>query len=203
MFIRSMYITADPAMVGPALDVIAKEAPGMFAEQDGYQGMGVFADRVVGKILVGSWWDSEQAMQESDARMTDRRAQMLAPFVSTITTTGMENVAYIRPPSMTSGAFRLQRMMFQPSMADMITQVFRETGMARMKELPGFAGTSLLMDREHGMAAVSVIFEDMASMEAARSTQASIRHEAFRRLRGMQLLALEEFEVVDIESPST
>jgi hypothetical protein len=59
------------------------------------------------------------------------------------------------------------------------------------------------MDREHGMAAVSVVFEDMASMASSRSTQASIRHEAFSRLRGMQLLALEEFEVIEIEAPST
>jgi heme-degrading monooxygenase HmoA len=203
MFIRSMYITADPAMVGPALDVIAKEAPGMFAEQDGYQGMGVFADRVVGKILVGSWWESEQAMNDSDARMTDRRAQMLAPFVATITIAGMENMAYIRPPSATTGGFRLQRMMYQPSMADMIVQVFRETGLARMKELPGFAGSSLLMDHAHGIGAVSVVFDDMAAMAASRSTQASIRHEAFSRLQGIQLLSLEEFEVVDIETPST
>lgn len=202
MHIRTMYITADPAMVGPALDVIAKEGPGMLAEQQGYRGMGVMTDRAVGKILVGSWWESEEAMHASEARLHDRRAQMLAPFVSTITIAGMENVAYIRPPSMTSGGFRLQRFMFQPTLADMITQMFRDTAMVRLQELPGFVGTSLLMDRERGLGSVSVVFRDQASMEASRSTQASIRHEAFTRITGMQLICLEELEVVDIEAPT-
>ena len=127
---------------------------------------------------------------------------MLAPFVSTITVSGMENVAYVRPPSTTSGGFRLQRFMFQPTFADMITQMFRDTALVRLQELPGFTGSSLLMDRERGLGSVSVVFRDQAAMEASRSTQASIRHEAFSRIKGMELMCLEELEVVDIEAPT-
>ena len=66
MFVRSLYITTDPADVGPALDVIAKAVPGMMAEQPGFDGIGVFADRALGKILTGSWWETEQALKNSD-----------------------------------------------------------------------------------------------------------------------------------------
>lgn len=202
MFVRTMYITADPAKIGPALDVIAKEGPGMLAEQEGYRGLGVFADRAVGKILVGSWWDSEEAMKESDARLRDRRMQTLAPFVATISVAGVEAPSYVRAPSATSGGFRMQRMMFEPSMADMLVQVFEQTGLTRLQELPGFTGATLLMDRAKGMAAVGVVFRDVAAMEATRGEQAAIRQEAFSRLGGMQLICLEEFEVVDLEVPT-
>src|SRR2546423_4349798 len=171
MYVRTMYLTADPAAVGPALDVIAKEAPGMLAEQEGYQGIGVFADRTVGKILLGSWWDSEQANKDSDERLRDRRMQMLAPFVSTIAVTDFEAAAYIRPDAATSGGFRMHRLAFEPSMADRLVQLFQEKGQPRLPQLQGFSRCSLLIDRQRGMASVGVVFQDMASMEAARSEQ--------------------------------
>lgn len=202
MFVRTMYITADPAKVGPALDVLAKETPGMLAEQEGYRGLGIFADRAAGKIVTGSWWESEQAMRDSDALMSDRRKEMLTPLVSTIAVMGMEAVSYTRPASSTSGGFRLQRMVFDPHMADTITQVFEQTGLARFKEIAGFAGASLLMDKARGLGSVGVVYRDMAALEASRGEQAAIREEAYKRLGGMQLIALEEFEVVDLEVPT-
>jgi len=202
MYVRTMYITADPPNVGPALDVIAKEAPGMLAEQEGYQGLGVFADRTVGKILVGSWWDSEQAMKDSDERLRDRRMQMLSPLVSTIAVMGLEAAAYVRPTSATQGGFRMHRLAFDPSMADQLVQLFNEKGVPRLQQLDGFSGCALLIDRNHGMASVGVTFKDMASMEAARGEQAKIRHDALSGLDWVQLIALEELEVVDLEVPT-
>jgi heme-degrading monooxygenase HmoA len=202
MYVRTMYITADPPDVGPALDVIAKEGPGMLAEQEGYQGIGVFTDRTVGKILVGSWWDSEQAMKDSDERLRDRRTQMLAPFVSTIAVMGFEAAVYVRPSPATRGGFRMHRLAFDPPMADQLVQLFQEKGLPRLQQLDGFSGCSLLIDRNRGMASVGVVFKDMASMEATRGEQAKIRHEALSGLNWVQLIALEELEVVDLEIPT-
>jgi heme-degrading monooxygenase HmoA len=202
MYVRTMYITADPSNVGPALDVIAKEGPGMLAEQEGYQGLGVFTDRTAGKILVGSWWDSEQAMKDSDERLRDRRTQMLTPFVSTIAVMGFEAASYVRPSSATSGGFRMHRLAFDPSKADQLVELFKEKGQPRLQQLAGFAGCSLLIDRNRGLASVGVVFQDMASMEAARGEQAKIRHDALSGLDWVQLIALEEFEVADLEVPT-
>jgi heme-degrading monooxygenase HmoA len=201
MFVRTMYITADPQNVGPALDVLAKETPGMLAEQEGYQGLGVFADRTVGKILAGSWWDSEQAMKNSDEQMRDRRKQMLAPLVSTIAVMGFEAAAYIRPQSTTTGGFRTHRLAFDPSRADELVGLFNEKGLARFQEIDGFAGCSLLLDRARGMASVGVVYRDMAALEASRAEQAKIRHDALTPLDWVHLTALEEMEVVDLEVP--
>ena len=202
MYVRTMYITADPQHVGPALDTLAKEAPGMLAEQDGYRGFGMFADRTVGKILVGSWWESEQAMKDSDDRLRDRRAQLLAPFVSTNSIMGCEAAAYVRPESATTGGFRLHRLVFEPSRADQLVEGFNEMGVPRLRELDGFSGCSLLIDRGRGLASVGVVFRDMASMEAARGAQAKIRHEALATMPWVQLIVLEEMEVADLEPPT-
>lgn len=204
MFVRSLYITTDPADVGPALDVIGKSVPGMMAEQPGFDGIGIFADRALGKILTGSWWETEQALKDSDANLRDRRTEMLARFVSTITTMNMEAVVYTRPASATSGGFRLQRMAFAPGQGDRLAQTFKEVGLPRLQDVDGFRSASLLMDREHGMAGVGTFFQDMDALAASRGPHAAIRKAAFEQMKdGVQLLALEEFEVVELDLPTS
>ncbi|GAA1954990.1 hypothetical protein [Catenulispora subtropica] len=205
MFVRTMYITTDPADVGPALDVIVKAVPGMIAEQTGFHGIGIFADRTLGKILTGSWWESEQAQMDSDAQLRDRRIEMLAPVISTITTMSLEAVAYTRPtPGPAAGAgFRLQRMMFDPAQADRIISTFQEAGLPQLEALDGFRGGSMLMDRARGMASVGVIYRDMDALAASRGPQAAVRKAAFARMPGVaQLIALEEMEVVEMDVPT-
>jgi heme-degrading monooxygenase HmoA len=202
MFVRTMYITADPADVDRATEAIAKAVPGMLYDQPGYHGFGMFADRTVGKILTGSWWDSEKAMQDSDAQLRDRRNEMLAPLVSTVTTMNLEAVAFSRPASASSGGFRLQRMMFDPSQAEQLIATFNEMGLPRLQELDGYQGASMLMDRTRGLASVGVVFRDMDTLAATRGPQAAIRKAAFTRIPGVQLIALEELEVVDLEVPT-
>ena len=202
MFVRTLYITTDPADVDRATEAIAKAVPGMLYDQEGYQGFGMFADHTVGKILTGSWWDSEQAMRHSDDLLRERRTAMLAPLACTVATMSMEAVAYTRPASASSGGFRLQRMVFDPAQADLLVATFNEMGLPQLKELEGFQGASLLMDRQRGMASVGVIFRDMDALAATRGDQAAIRKAAFTRIPGMQLIALEELEVMDLEVPT-
>lgn len=202
MFVRTLYITCDPADVDRATEAIAKAVPGMLYDQDGYHGFGMFADRTVGKILTGSWWDSEQAMQNSDDQLRERRNEMLAPLVSTVATMGLEAAAFTRPASSSSGGFRLQRMAFEPPRADQLIRVFTEMGLPRLKELEGFQGASLLMDRKRGMASIGVVFQDLDTLAASRGPQAATRKTAFEQLPGVQLIALEELEVIDLEVPT-
>lgn len=202
MYVRTLYITCDPADVDRATEAIAKAVPGMLYDQEGYQGFGMFADRAVGKILTGSWWDSEQAMKHSDDQLRDRRMDMLAPLASTVATMSLEAVAFSRPASATSGGFRLQRMVFDPSQAEQLITTFNQMGMPRLKELDGFQGATMLMDRKRGMASLGVVFQDMDALVASRGPQAAVRKAAALQLPGVQWIALEEMEVVDLEVPT-
>jgi hypothetical protein len=202
MFVRTMYITTDPADVERATEMIAKSVPGMLYDKDGYQGFGMFADFALGKILTGSWWESEQAMLDSDQQLRERRMELLKPLVSTVSTLGMEAVSFTRPASASSGGFRLQRMVFDPPQADQLIATFNKMGLPRLKELDGFQGCTMLMDRKMGLASIGVIFENMEVLAASRGPQAAIRKAAFATMTGPQLIALEEMEVVDLEVPS-
>ena len=202
MFVRTLYITADPEDIGPALDVITKAVPGMMAEQTGFHGIGIFADRTLGKIITGSWWESKQDLEQSDEKLRQRRVEGLTPFVSTIAAANMEAAAYTRPAASSSGGIRLVRFALDPKKADDLVQLFKKNALPRMQTIDGFEGASLLLDREHHMASIGVIFRDMEALAASRSPQAAARKAGMDQLKDVQLIALEELEVVELDIPT-
>lgn len=80
MFVRTVYATGDPARLDRTLEGLRAEAVGLLSAQPGYRGYGLFANRELGIITMGSWWESEQAERDSDAQLRGRRAELLAPF---------------------------------------------------------------------------------------------------------------------------
>src|SRR5262249_44747087 len=69
MYVRTTYATGDPARIESSLELLRREAPDLLAQTPGYRGFGLFADREMGKISMGSWWESEQARTKSDLRL--------------------------------------------------------------------------------------------------------------------------------------
>ncbi len=196
MYVRTTYATGDPAEIGAAIDALRTEAPGLLQDQPGYRGFGLFADRELGKIIVSSWWESEQAQQDSDARLKQRRAELLAPFATTATTDVWE--APVAVPSLEVGAgagFRLNRMDFDPATADRLVEVFRTDVLPRLQAIDGFTGTALLIDRARGRGSVGVLFHDRAALVASRGPQAAVRGRGVAK-SGVALRSIEEFEVI-------
>jgi hypothetical protein len=83
-------------------------------------------------------------------------------------------------------------------MADLV-DLFKENGLPRLQDFPGFCGAALFVDREIGRGGVCTLFTDHAALVASRRPQSAARREAAQRT-GMQAICLEEFEVVLIEN---
>jgi len=203
MFVRTLYITTDPAEVGPALDVIAKAVPGMMAEQPGFDGIGIFADRTLGKIVTGSWWETEQALKDSDAKLRDRRMETLTPFVSSITVMDFEAAAYSRPASANSGGFRLERLSFAPDQVEPMVEAFKDVGLGHLRDIEGYQGASMLVNRTYAIASVSVLYSDLDTLAASRGPQSALRKAGLGRTQGVHLVSLEEYEVVELDLPTS
>ncbi|MGR6998440.1 hypothetical protein ACU686_10675 [Yinghuangia aomiensis] len=115
MHVRTTYATGDPARIDAALDGLRSEAPGLLQAQPGFRRFGLFADRDLGKILIGSWWDSDHARAASDRQLGDRRRELLAPFAATVATEEREAVSYTPAPQLGPGAgMRMGRLEFDP-----------------------------------------------------------------------------------------
>jgi hypothetical protein len=196
MFVRTVYVTGDPAQIESAIRALNSEGRSLLEERPEYRGAGVFVDRDLGKLLAVSWWGSEGARRNSDQVMRERRGPMLEPFAGTVAVENYE-VAVFRSVQLprAGGGLRSTRVEFAPADTDLFVETFRSSAIPRLETLPGFARCALFVDRERGRGSVGVLFVDRASMAASRSGQAAARRQDVAKAH-VTVVGLEEFEVV-------
>jgi quinol monooxygenase YgiN len=203
VFARHVYVTGDPRRIDEAIDVVRKDARELLAEQPGFAGVVAFADRDLGKLLVGSMWESEAARAESDERLREQRATMLAPFASSIAVDSYEVAAVhqVRRPEPGAGMRRLL-MEADPAQVDRLVDTFKETAIPMLDSIPGFCRAMLFVDRARGRATVGLIYADRDALAASRSAAAGVRAQV-TQAAGTQtgVRSLEEFELVLFDLP--
>ncbi|MET9971276.1 hypothetical protein ABZZ80_36585 [Streptomyces sp. NPDC006356] len=196
MFVRAIYTTGDPTKIDTAIRALNTQGRELLEDRPGYRGASVFVDRTLGKLLAASWWESEQARQNSDEVLRERRTAMLEPFLGTVAVENYEALVFhqVRQPE-TGGGLRVTRLEFDPMDTDLLADTFRASVVPRLDTLAGLARASLLVDRERGRGMVGVLFVDQASLAASRAGQAAARHEGAAKAH-VTVTGLEEFEVV-------
>ncbi|MEU0053899.1 hypothetical protein [Streptomyces sp. NPDC006309] len=196
MFVRTVYATGDPALLGTAVRSLNSQGRDLLEERPGYRGASVFADRVLGKIFTASWWETEEARRNSDEVMRERRAGLLEPFAGTVAVAAYEAavVHHLAHP-LQGGGLRVTRLEFDPPDADLVIDTFRSTVVPRAESLPGLARISLLIDREGGRGVAGALFTDRTCLAASRAAMAGARHAATAKAH-VDVVGLEEFEVV-------
>ncbi|WP_412076850.1 antibiotic biosynthesis monooxygenase [Streptomyces xanthophaeus] len=196
MYVRSIYATGDPAELDGVAEALRTDGRALLSTQPGFRGMGLFADRELGKLLVGSWWEDEASRQASYENLSKRRAEMMAPFAQTVTVDNWEAAVARRAEELGPGArFRLVRMDVEPPDIDLLVDTFRDTSLPKIQKIPGLAGISLLIDRDRGRAAVGALYTDRDALVASRGAVAAVRGEAAAKAH-VTTRSLEEFEVV-------
>ncbi|MFI6475412.1 antibiotic biosynthesis monooxygenase [Streptomyces sp. NPDC050516] len=200
-YVRTIYATGDPANLDGVLDAFRSEAPGLLTQNPGYHRFGLFADRELGKILMGSWWESESARTESDTRLRERRLGLLAPFADTVTADDWEAVSYTPAPKIAPGMWmRSGYVEFDPSDAPAYQQTFEELGRPQLEALDGAVSATLFLNAATGRAHVGAMFRDKATLAATRGPQSAIRGASLKRLNA-RLRCLEEFELIMTHRP--
>ncbi|MER6084757.1 hypothetical protein [Streptomyces sp. NPDC001833] len=196
MFVRTVYVTGDPAKLEAAVRALNSEGRELLAERPEYRGAGVFIDRELGKLFAVSWWGTEAARSNSDQVMRERRRPMLEPFAGTVAVENYEVAVFhsVQQPR-TGGGMRSTRVEFDPADTDLLAETFRSSAVPRLEGLPGFALCSLFVDRQRGRGMVGSLFVDRASMVATRAGQAEARRADTAKAR-VTVVGLEEFEVL-------
>ncbi|MER6298482.1 antibiotic biosynthesis monooxygenase [Kitasatospora sp. NPDC001539] len=201
MFVRTVYATGHPDRIEQTLDRLRTEAPALLGDRPGYRGYGLFADRALGKITMGSWWESAQDERDSDAALGERRRELLAPLGGTVATDVWEAAVTAPPGAAGPGAgFRLVRGGIGPDGVDRLAEVFRDRALPNLEKLDGFVTGALLVDRANGRTSVGAIFADRASFTDSRGPMADIRAQA-TAAAGLTVWSLEEFDVVLLDRP--
>ncbi len=204
MYVRLVYVTGDPRRIDDAITAVTKQAPELLREQPGYRGVAVLADRELGKLIIGSYWDDAQAAQRSDEALRERRAQSLTPFAASMSVELYEiAVAHQARQPGAGAATRVLRMEFDPAAADERIAAARGT-LDKLDGTPGFCRAAYFVDRQRGRAVVALTYADRDTLAASRSSGAALRAEVNHQTQhSAATRSLEELDVVLFEAPTS
>ncbi|MFC5139681.1 hypothetical protein ACFPK1_15680 [Actinomycetospora rhizophila] len=203
MYARHTFATGDPAMLDDAVTATRVQGHDLLSGQPGFAGMSVFVDAELGKLLIGSFWDSEESCRASDETVREQRAKLLLPFAATLGAEIFEVALahQVREPGPGSAMRRLV-VEFDPSESDVRIEAFRAVTPS-LDAIPGFCRSTLFIDRARGRAVVGSIYADRAALVAARSATAGVRERAGQHAGApLAVRSLEEFDTVFYGAPS-
>ncbi|MFJ5926691.1 hypothetical protein ACIQF6_29215 [Kitasatospora sp. NPDC092948] len=200
MYVRTVYATGDPALLEDSLDALRGESVDMLSGQPGYRGYGLFANRQLGTLTMGSWWDTPEHEAASDTALADRRDTLLVPFAATVVVNRWDVAAAEPGPAVENGGFRLTRFAFGAAGADGVARGFEENGLPALRKIDGYVGAAMLIDRKRSIGVVGTIFADRRAFDASRGAQAAARAAA-SAASGTVIYGLEEFDVVLLHRP--
>ena len=201
MLVRLLYVTGDPGKIDDAISAVTKKGRELLGEQPGYHGVVVLADRELGKLVVGSFWESEQLARASDEALREQRTQLVTPFAVSQSVELYEvlTVHQARRPE-AGAATRLLRLEFDPATTDQFTEAFRGiTG--KLDPVPGFCRAVQFVDRQRGRAVIALTYADRAALAASRSAAAGLRAEVNQKAQAVATRSLEELDLILFDAP--
>ena len=196
MYARSTTLTGAPATIDDGIAYVCDEVMPAITAMPGCVGMSMLADRDTGRCIVTSSWRDLDAMRGSADAVRGLRERAASVFGGPPEVHDWEVAVMHRRSEAPSGAgCRVTWFRMEPHAVDRVLDAYRSVMVPRTEDYPGFCSVSLFLDREEGLAASVVTFEDRDCMEASR-THARASRDDFARLMKVSIIDADEFDLV-------
>ncbi len=196
MYARSTTLRGRPEAIDDGIAMVRDEVIPAVQEMPGCVGTSLLVDRRYGMTIVTSAWESMEALRDSESRVRPLRDRGAELFGATPEVRVWEIAVLHRAHHVPDGACaRVTWTRGDPARNDERIDVFRQAILPRMEELPGFCSTSLLVDRESGMGALSAVYDSRESLNESRDMAGALRNDAVRQMAS-DIIDIQEFDVV-------
>jgi heme-degrading monooxygenase HmoA len=196
VFARSTTIRANPELIDTGIAHVRDEVMPMALGLEGCIGISMLVDRVSGRVIVTTAWQSREAMEATAEQVRsarERSAEMLGGSRPQVDE--WEVAVMHRDHTSAPGAcVRCTWLRMPPDQADRGIDVFRMGIMPAMQEYDGFCSASLMVDRTEGYAVSSVTFDSREAMERSRAQGEELRERGAREA-GFEIVEVGEFEL--------
>jgi quinol monooxygenase YgiN len=187
---RSTTFHGRPEHIDAGVTFLVDEVAPMLDGIEGCRGLSVIVDRDSGLCIATTSWDSEAVMHASDPLLRPMRERGRDILGGTIAVDLWE-IAMMHHPHH-GECCRVSWL--QGEDLDAMTDDLRLAIMPQLDQTPGFCGASLLVNRSTGLCCATTVWEDLAAMEASRSTADDLRGRA-ASAGGGSILDVHEFEL--------
>lgn len=197
MFARSVTIRARPELIDDGIAYVRSDVMPMLADTEGCLGFSLIVDRLSGRCITTSSWESLELREASFERLAGIRAAATEIFGGPLEVDLWEIAVMHRDHLTSQGACaRSTWVQGEPVDADYGIGVFRDSVLPALEQLDGFCSASLLVNRETGRSVGTTTWDSSAAMEASRERARSTRERSSEEARA-HIVDVCEFELVE------
>jgi len=197
VYARTTTVEAMPSSVDAGIAYVRDAVMSKLETLDGHIGLSLLADRVSGRCITTSAWESEEAMRASADAVKEVRTRAAEIFGGGPMTVDEWEIASLhREHDAGAGAcVRATWVRVDPDQIDAGIDMFKTTVLPALEELEGLCSASLMVDRATGRAVSSAAY---ASAEAMRSNEAQLTRlrDSASAEASAQVLDERDFELV-------
>lgn len=195
MFARSTTVQARLESIEAGVAHVRDVVMPMLLGLDGCVGLSMLVDRMAGRCIATSAWQSEDAMRASEDRVRPVRDRVAEILGGESQVERWEIAVLHRDHTSRPGAcVRATWVRVPPTDIDRGVETYRMTVLPAMEATSGFCSSSLMINRDTGRAVSSVTFDSQKALEDSRERAASVRESATSQA-GADMLDVCEFEL--------
>lgn len=190
MFARSTTLHGKAENLDAGMRYIENEVRPVMDGIEGCMGLSCIIDRDSGQAIITSSWSTQEAMRSSDEQLRAFRERAREIFGGSMQVDEWE-IAVMRR----RGHGDACRVTWAQGDLDALIDVYRYNALPSIEDVPGFCGTSLMINRTTGIGCVTTMYDTRESLEASRAAADQIRARSAEQ-SGMEVLDVHEFELV-------
>jgi quinol monooxygenase YgiN len=195
MHARSTTIRANPESIEQGIALVRDEVMPMMLGMDGCIGISMLVDRMSGRCIVTTAWQSKEAMDATAEQVRPSRERAAELLGGRPQVDQWEIAVMHRDHTSAPGAcVRATWLRAQPDQLDRVIDTFKMGILPTLEELDGFCSASLMVDRTEGYVVGSLTFDSREAMERSREQTEELRQRGVRE-SGAELIEVGEFEL--------
>jgi heme-degrading monooxygenase HmoA len=194
MYARSTTIHGKPAAIDAGIAYVREDMMPTLASMEGWAGLSLVVDRLSGRVIVTSSWETREAMGASIAAAAAMRARAGEVFGGEPVVDKWE-IAMMHREHATPGAACCRISWGEASNVDVAVERFKEQVMPLVELANGFCSASLFVNRLSRRLCGTVTFDSRAMMTATREL-ADERRQTITAMTGIHFTEAREFDVV-------
>jgi heme-degrading monooxygenase HmoA len=193
---RAVIAQGDPAKVDEVVAFVRDRVQPLVDSLPGSHGLGMWANRETGMIVVNSAWEDEAALLASNEQLASLRSEALKLLGAPEARIEVLEpaVMFQNEPDQPGYWSRATETRAPVERMDENIALFTSEVLPAIREIPGFNTIALLVNRDEGRMVANVTYSSREELDASRERAATLREASVTRL-GAKVTGVMELEV--------
>jgi hypothetical protein len=181
---RVNILAADPVKVEDGIAFVRERVLPLVDSLPGSRGLGMWVNRETGDVVVNTVWDDRAAMEASESRVTDLRAEAASVLGATAVRVELAEPVVVWQAGADQPGYwaRAVEMDVPTDRVEEAIALFRDEMLSRVQQIPGVNTIVYSANRDTGHTMLNVTYRSKAELDAGREAGNTLRASVVDRL---------------------